>query len=131
MNRRRMAPPMVGITSLLAVFAVLCLTVFAVLSLSTVRADQRLQEKSAAAVADFYAADTAAETVLARLRKGQTVDGVTRDGDVYRYGCRISETQILAVEVRITGTAYEILRWQAVSTADWQAEETLPVWTGE
>ena len=41
MNNRKIAPPMVGLSSLLVIFAVLCLTVFAVLSLSTVRADRR------------------------------------------------------------------------------------------
>ena len=131
MNKKTAVPPMVGISSLLAIFAILCLTVFAVLSLSTVRADQRLQEKSASAVEGWYAADTAAETVLAYLRAGKTVSHVEQDGNVYRYACKISETQALAVEVRVDGTAYEILRWQAVSTADWQADTSLPVWSGE
>ena len=131
MNKRTIAPPMVGISALLVIFAVLCLTVFAVLSLSTVRADQRLREKSAAAVEGWYAADTAAETVLARLRAGETVPHVEQDGNVYRYACEISATQALAVEVRVDGTEYEVLRWQAVSTADWQADTSLPVWNGE
>ena len=131
MNNRKIAPPMVGLSSLLVIFAVLCLTVFAVLSLSTVRADRRLQEKSVSAVEGWYAADAAAETILARLRAGETVPHVEQDGNVYRYACEISETQALAVEVRVDGTNYEVLRWQAMSTADWQADTSLPVWTGE
>ena len=131
MKKGRIAPPMVGVSSLLVIFAVLCMTVFAVLSLSTVRADLRLQEKSASAVEGWYAADTAAETILAQLRSGRTVPGVERDGTLYRYACKISETQALAVEVRLDGADYEVLRWQAVSTADWQADTSLPVWTGE
>ena len=62
MNNRKIAPPMAGLSALLVIFAVLCLTVFAVLSLSTVRADRRLQEQSVSAVEGWYAADTAAET---------------------------------------------------------------------
>lgn len=131
MNNRKIAPPMAGLSALLVIFAVLCLTVFAVLSLSTVRADRRLQEQSASAVEGWYAADTAAETILARLRAGETVPHVEQDGTVYRYACKISETQALAVEVRVDGTDYEILRWQAMSTTDWQADASLPVWTGE
>ena len=62
------SPPAVGGISLLVVFAVLCLTVFALLSLSTVRADARLSEASAQAVADYYAADCQAQEILAQLR---------------------------------------------------------------
>ena len=53
-------------------FAVLCLTVFAVLSLTTVQADARLAEASARAVEEYYAADCAAQEILARLRNGET-----------------------------------------------------------
>ena len=51
MNRTKktggFAPPAVGGTSLLVMFAVLCLTTFAVLSLSTVKAGDRLATASA------------------------------------------------------------------------------------
>ena len=60
-KQAELAPPPVGGASLLVVFAVLCLTVFALLSLSTVRANGRLSETSAQAVADYYAADCAAQ----------------------------------------------------------------------
>ena len=51
------SPPAIGGASLLAVFAVLCLTVFVLLSLTTVEADRRLAEAAAQAVTDYYAAD--------------------------------------------------------------------------
>ena len=69
-KQAELSPPPVGGASLLVVFAVLCLTVFALLSLSTVRANGRLSEASAQAVADYYAADCAAQEILARLRAG-------------------------------------------------------------
>ena len=40
-KKERFSPPAVGGISLLAVFAVLCLTIFALLSLATVGADGR------------------------------------------------------------------------------------------
>lgn len=129
-DREKPTFPVIGISSLLVIFAVLCLTVFALLSVSTVRADQRLRDNAAAAAEGYYAADRMAEEILARLRSGERPAGVKDDGGVFRYACRISETQILAVEVAVDGTAYTVLRWQAVSTADWQADESLPVWTG-
>jgi hypothetical protein len=129
-DRTRLSPPAVGGSSLLVIFAVLCLTVFALLGLSTVQADTRLADSSADAVAAYYAADTQAETILAQLRAGALPEGVTVSGDVYAYTCPISSTQDLEVEVRISGADYAVLRWQAVSTADWEPDLGLDVWSG-
>lgn len=123
--------PLIGGSSLFVIFAVLCLTVFALLSLSTVRADQSLQQASAEAVTGYYAADQAAEEILAQLRAGKTPEGVTDRGEGrYAYACPISERQTLQVEVQVTGVDYQVLRWQAVSTLDWQADENIEVWNG-
>lgn len=130
MDKKRV-PAVVGGSSLLVIFAVLCLTVFAMLSLSSVQAGERLGESAAAAVEGYYAADRAAEEILARLRLGERPEGVSEEDGVYSYTCAISDTQALVVEAAVDGTAYKILRWQAVSTADWQADDALPVWTGE
>jgi hypothetical protein len=130
-EKERFSPPAVGGSSLLVIFAVLCLTVFALLGLSTVQADGRLSDASADAVSGYYAADCQAETVLARLRAGELPEGVTVQGDVYAYTCPISDTQALEVEVRVDGTEYAVLRWQAVATADWQTDDSLHVWSGD
>lgn len=119
---------MVGPSSLLTIFAVLCLTVFALLTVSTVQAGWKLGEKSAAAAEGYYAADCAAEEILARLRAGEVPEGVLEGNGICCYTCAISEKQKLAVEVAVDGPDYTILRWQAVSTADWQADDRLPVW---
>lgn len=121
----------VGLSSLLVIFAVLCLTVFAILSVSTVQAQLRLAESARRAVTGYYSADCGAEAILARLRNGEKPDNVEKNGDIYTYACKISETQVLAVCVRVSGAEYEILRWQAVSAADWDAEDRLPVWDGQ
>lgn len=121
----------VGISSLLVIFAVLCLTVFALLSVSTVQAQQRLAEKSRAAVTGYYHADREAEEILARLRGGECPENVTQNGDVFTYTCRISDTQALAVCVKVSGGAYTVLQWQTVSTVHWDAEDQLPVWSGQ
>ena len=49
-DRKNAAPAIVGGSSLIMVFAVLCLTVFTLLTLSTVQADRRLSEVTAEAV---------------------------------------------------------------------------------
>ena len=131
MHKKREQMPMVGGSSLLIIFAVLCLTVFALLGLSTVQADSRLSEISAQAAADYYAADSTAEEILAALRAGNVPDGVAADGDYYSYTCPISETQELQVEVRVRADRWEILRWQAVSIARESEESYLSLWDGE
>ena len=76
-----------------------------------------------------------AEEILARLRGGELPENVVKrhgpDGDTYFYNCPVSDTQLLEVEVRLQGADWTVLRWQTVSTADWQAEDTLDLWDGD
>ena len=130
-KKHRFSFPAMGGSSLLVIFAVLCLTVFALLGLSTVQAGQRLSNASAEAVESYYQADARAEEILARLRCGEVPEGVTVWDDRYVYECPISETRSLQVEVRLSGEEYTVLRWQAVSSVDWQADDSLLVWSGE
>lgn len=129
-DKRKFFPPATGGISLLVSFAVLCLTVFALLSLATVQANGRLMDASIEAVRDYYEADCDAMNILALLRSGTVPDGVEAAGDVYSYSCPISETQDLKVEVRLKGTDYTILRWQAVSNQAITLEDGLNVWDG-
>lgn len=127
----RVSVPIVGGSSLLVIFAVLCLTVFALLGLSTVQAGTRLSQTTMQAVSAYYQADCQAEEVFARLRSGELPECVMREDNVYSYCCLISDTQQLRVELReeITGE-WSVLRWQAESTADWEAGSEMNVWDG-
>ena len=127
-SKRRFTPPPVGGVSLLVVFAVLCLTVFALLSLSTVQADVRLA--SVRAVSEYYAADRQAQEILARLRAGEFPEEITMEGDVYGYTCPISENRNLKVEVRLRGSEYTVLCWQSVPAEEWESDDTLELWDG-
>lgn len=130
-QRDHLSAPATGGISLLTVFAVLALTVFALLSLSTVRADERLSLASAQAVRDYYAADNGAQEILARLRAGEVPLDVTIDGGIYSYAVPILENQELQVELRVEGTTYTVLKWQAVSLGDWEeVEGELDLWDG-
>lgn len=137
----RFSPPAVGGVSLLVVFAVLCLTVFALLSLTTVQADVRLAEASVQAVSDYYAADVRAQEILARLRAGEEpadledletsiVEYPDRIEYLYSYTCPISDTQNLEVEVRLDEAGCTILRWQAVPAQPWESDDMLELWDG-
>lgn len=129
MKKERIAPPAVGGASLLVIFAVLCLTVFTLLALSTAQAEKRAADTAAQAVSDYYAAELEAQKIYARLQAGEAVDGVAVDGNTYRYSCPVSEHQTLEVEVTKEGDTWRICRWQVVSQGE-AASETLPVWDG-
>ena len=120
---------MVGGSSLLVIFAVLCLTVFALLSLSTVQADQRLGDASLEAIISYYEADSEAEAIFARLRNGEMPDGVEQDDNKYRYQCPISERQTLVVELEQTEDRWKVLVWEAEEQIRME-EDTLPVRNG-
>ena len=130
-DKKRMGMPATGGSSLLVIFAVLALTVFAILSISTVTADQKLADKSAVSVEAYYEADCQAEMILAEIRSGKLPEGVKRDGNLYSYKCLVTDSLNLEVEVLVEEEEYEVLRWQMVSAADWQNDDSLPVWDGE
>ena len=118
--------PVVGGSSLLVIFAVLCLITFTLLALSTASANLRLSDASAKAITDYYAAEAEAETILARLRLKDIPECVSINNNaedvVYSYSCPISDTQKLMVEVQVNGNHYTILRWQAVSTVTYETK---------
>ena len=118
-----------GGTSLMLIFAVLCLTVFAVLSLSTAKAGDRLSESMQASVRAYYEADSEAEEILAALRRGDYVEDVDEDGGVYSYRCPINERLSLYVSVEIQGDSYSVLQWQE-AVDDSMITETQELWDG-
>lgn len=144
-KKESFAPPALGGSSLLVVFAVLALTVFALLSLSTVRADVRLGDAAAEAVSGYYEADCRAQEILARLRaggplpEGVEITGSDDRGNYMYYTVPISDTQELQVEVYLVwgegwgrdASGYTILRWQAASSVEWAGSDTFTVWDGE
>ena len=105
------------------------LSVLAMLSLSTVLAQQRMAHTSHQAVTDYYAADLEAQIIFARLRQGEVVPEVSLTGDQYSYHVPISSHQTLYVELTHSDNGWTVLRWQAVPQPE-EVSQTLPVWQG-
>ena len=129
-KHHRFSAPAIGGSSLLVIFAVLCLSVFALLSLSTVQAEKRMADASVKSVRAYYEADLEAEKIFARLRGGETVSGVQKDGNIYRYSCRVTENQLLNVELKEDGDEWTVCLWQVIAQSQ-PISETLPVWDGK
>lgn len=94
-----------GGISILAVFVVLCITVFAVLSLLSARADHKLSLRSAQTVERYYAADAACQQTLANLVR--LTEGAA-DPEEFRQKAALSDR---ALTVEQQGTAL-LVSWE-------------------
>jgi len=142
-NSRRSGSPGLGGASLLLMFAALCLSAFALLTLVTARDGHRLAAASLQAAADYYAADSRAEEVLAALRvelaagrpapaeiAGAAITAL--GGDEYAYQLPAGEGQALDIRVRVGADgAYSVLAWRLTPLTEWRADDSLPVWQGD
>lgn len=123
MNKKTNIPAPVGGSSLLVIFSVLCFSVFSMLVLATVKADERLADASFHAVTAYYEADCEAERILGELRAGVVEDGVTQSNDIYVYQCPVNDTQSLCVAVEVSGGTYEVREWKLRETTEWEPEK--------
>jgi len=128
-----------GITSVVMLFAVLCLTLLAVLSLTTANQEWELANRSADAVTAYYAADSRASAVCdavqtADVRDGDVVQDVTvsvsADGSELSYSVPIDEKQALQVRLARSGGGWRVAAWQAADAGTWSADQSLDVWSG-
>ncbi|MDO4552019.1 MAG: hypothetical protein Q4C22_00625 [Bacillota bacterium] len=138
----------VGVVSLVVVFAVLCLTVFAVLSYATSLSELRLAEKGAQAVEDYYEADLdcsekaaewktlyeegATEEELAAAAEGGGALAYYRGETLcLEYSSPVDQAQELKITLAFREGRMEVLAWVLVSTGSWEAEDSMVVWDGE
>ena len=128
-KQKKTSLPAIGGSSLLVIFAVLCLTVFALLSLNTVLAEQRLSQAFGQSVVQWYEADLQAQEIYARLRAGEDIPSVEREGEIYFYAVPVSGHQTLEVRLRHRDGAWEVMSWQSVAKLE-TGDSTLPVWQG-
>ena len=133
-----------GTTSLIMIFAVLCLTVFAIITLSTAQREMKLAQASAQAVSDYYSADSLAEEMTLEIGQqlaagnlpsqlGQTTihSFVDEAGTHLRFLCPIDEAQALDISLFWAGDELSVLRWQVTDTQAWQPDDSIPVWSGD
>jgi len=122
-----------GVAMVMTVFAVLCLTILAVLSLTTADQEWELAKKTAASVTAYYAADTRAAEIYDKLCAGGVPDEGTTfssDGGGIAYRVPIDDRQNLEVRLVRDGESWRVAAWQAVDTGDWQPDGNLNVWAG-
>ncbi len=147
----------VGYVSLIMIFAVICLTVLAVLSYQAAGANAVLNEKGAAYTSQYYAADGRAKEKLMALdgyslsaSQGFFEDDFTAlceenmpdvqlrnspDGITAEFTEYINDRLSLKVSIKFysfsdDGKRYRIEEWKSVASASEESEEPLGVWDG-
>lgn len=146
-NERKSSGINIGSASIIMVFSVLCLTVFAVLSLITANSEYKLAVKSTDVIKNYYAADTAATEKLAVIK------GVADDSDFsaiqtkatelgiicesagadvsLSFEEQVTDTQALSVKVLYKNGDFLVKEWKLISTDDWDANAGFELWDGE
>ena len=125
-----------GAVSLVMIFCVLCLAIFAVLTYATAQREQKLSNVNAQLARDYYEADTKAVQIVSDLKAGKepTADfseEETEFGTTYSFSIPAGGEQTLSVQVAIDGGECTILRWQTVYVGEWEPDYSLDVWDGE
>ena len=122
-----------GAVSIILVFTVLCLTLFAVITFSQASADKALADAATRMVLGYYNADTLAELVLAGLNSEAALNGpvlgvnitVTDMGpsSLARFSIPVTEGKELVVEALILQPdKCEILKWKMEDVGAWEPD---------
>lgn len=138
----------IGSASIVMIFAVLCLTILAVLAFETAEYEHRLAEKSASAAQAYYVADGIAEeryqqiyellknnaanaSLYEQLEALGVVVNAQKDAVILTYTVPIDDTQALQAVLRQEDGILRTEQWKTVSTVQWKYEDSLQVWDGE
>lgn len=125
-----------GTVTLVMLFSVLCLCVFALLSLSTAKSELNLSERYAESIEGYYAADTAAVRVFQAIAEGD-VDTAKANAAVLmidntsaEFSVPIDDALTLEVILKNDGGSWIVEKWCVAATGDWNADESIDVWDG-
>lgn len=118
-------PPInIGTSFMLVIFILLCMVIFAVLSLSNALKDYNYTKQKANRTKAYYEACNEAEEIYAKIE----IENHTEDS--IEYSVPISENEHLQVILKRnsnTENNYFIHSWLQISTEEWTADHTLPV----
>ncbi|MDO4544618.1 MAG: hypothetical protein Q4C25_00530 [Bacillota bacterium] len=122
-----------GITSILIALIILMLACFAALTYVSAGSQMKLSEKSEAYCSSYYDAETTACEVISWIfaEKIKIIEDKSEEitynndtssdiviynaGDSFTFDVPVNKRQQLSVEVDVSGTSAEILKWQVTS----------------
>jgi hypothetical protein len=147
MKEKRSMGLNMGSASIIMLFAVLCLTVLAALSLLSANSQLRLTQRSAAVMESYYDADLRASEIYESVLRGDysEVEEIVSDGGdtYYNYtvmaeikpenGSKSGENPSLSLSVSLleSGGAFSVYRWKIIESDDWNPNDELNLWGGD
>lgn len=122
----------VGSVAVLFSVVVLCVAVFAVLTVLTASSDMRLSRQYGEHVRSQYACENLGQQWLGEIDgwiagKNALPDGTEVSGSTVQTEI-IKGTSVLNIHLTLSGAGYKIDRWSC--TTQWQPDEGLKVWQG-
>lgn len=143
----------VGYVSVMLIFAVICLTIFAVLSFKAAMSTDSFNDRSGEFLKQYYAADSKAKLTLSKLNdsmqaarssmffeeefqaSASELDGVTvkqtAAGFSASYVVPINDRQLLAVAIHFDNNGkYTIEQWQSCEISGETSDSHQNVWDG-
>lgn len=134
----------VGSVSLVLIFCALCLTVFALLTLSSANNEKKLATKLADSTSGYYAADLEATEVLSEIKllleSGESLPDTincvnikTEQAGTDRhisYRCAIDENRVISVALEYDAGSLTVTSWKETEIKDWNPDDSIDVWQG-
>lgn len=141
MNRKKSFPIInMGTSLLLVVFIVICLIVFATLSLSSSMRDQKYSDSAVLKNENYYKAYSKAQRQLKEIDQAiinhedltslEDIEISSNDNHTYlSFKETIDKNQDLSVEIQLTNdqNRYKIIKWQEITSKEWKNDQTLPL----
>jgi len=135
----RRAGGLSGAVSLVMIFCVLCVSVFAVLTLSTAMNEKRLSDLAAQRATEYFEADCRAAEIVSDLSVGREPAGdveITRtgteEGQIVEFSLPAGGSRVLTVRAVLDdGGGCRILCWRTSYAGSWETDNTIEIWDGE
>ena len=130
----------VGSASIILIFAVLCLTIFSLITYIVAANDSALVDTEAQLVRGYYEADALAERIIAEILASDDIPEVVHGVEIEAYWdwdysaelvyflSPVSDIKSLFIRIAIRYDTFDILTWRMVDTDEWSYDSSLNVW---
>ena len=119
-----------GAVTLVMIFCVLCMAVFAALTLMTAKREAALTEITAQQAQAYYEADRLATEKAAALARGEVPEDVTLSGETASFTIPAGGSLRLEVQARLDESGCTVQKWSTVYDGDWETDDSIEVWGG-
>jgi hypothetical protein len=134
----------IGSASIVLVFSVLCLTIFAIITYSSALADSALAEVEARLVRQYYEADKLANLIFAELLEADFIPDRIHDVEIISgwdwdlaidfvsFSLEVSDKREMYVVLGVYNETMDILTWRMRDIGGvWEADESLNLFDGD